>query len=161
MRRGYGHGIGTDSLTHAPPFVGEEEESLIATEGAAKRAAEFILFEICGRGIEIPFGVQDIVSQKLVGAAVKGSGSRLGDHIEHRAGVATQRCIVAVREDPKLADGIGRRLDGGRVDHLVASGAAIDIGIVRPRPPAVHGHDSGLVISEEKIRAQCALHTRL
>src|ERR1700758_255918 len=94
VQRGYGHGIGTDSLAHAPPFVGEEEESFIATERTAKRGAEFILFEISCRGIEIPFGVQDIISKKLVGAAVKGGGSRLGDHIEHGAGITAQRCVV-------------------------------------------------------------------
>lgn len=103
-RLGVGHyADAADRQALPEPFVIAEQEEAVLPERSAQRAAELIPPE--GRHerlIQNIARVQGAVAQKLEYAAMRGVASRLGDHVDLRAGSLSVFDGIGIREDVEL-----------------------------------------------------------
>ena len=63
-------------------------------------------------------------------------GARLGDHVDHGAGIASVFGVEGIGENAKFFDGIGRRLHRGQIHELSLASPPFTLKLLdRPRPP--------------------------
>src|ERR1019366_5607520 len=100
------HGTGRRVGDLADAFIVEEEEQFVFDDGAGDAAAELVQMDRGGAGLEIVFGVEDVVAQEFKQTAVKGVTTRLGDDVDDVAiGAAVLRTVIA-RHDFKLLNAV-------------------------------------------------------
>ena len=82
---GHGHQLRDDASHDTPSLIRTEDEGFVFLNGPAERAAELILLKRrFRRGLEgETVGVEHIVAQKFVNAAVKIVGAGFGDNVNH------------------------------------------------------------------------------
>src|SRR5205823_1962062 len=84
-----------DALANAPSFIGSKKERPVLDYRPTQRTAELVLIElwfvarnsINGREA-IRIRIQRFITKELVEVAVERVGSRFGDDVHHRTGVA-------------------------------------------------------------------------
>src|SRR6202030_3739074 len=87
---GYG-GDGGDADVFALAFIGAEEEGFVADDFAADGAAELVVVEgvlLDGFRVEEVAGVEGVVAEEFVDAAVEVVGAGAGDEVDDGAGIA-------------------------------------------------------------------------
>ena len=118
----------------AQPFVGREEEQLVADDRSAEAVAELVLVELRHRRLEDVLGREVVVLEVVRAAAVERVRAGLGDDLHLRAGAAAVHGREVVRDDADFLD----RLGVGRQVGDAAAGDAVGAGVV-------HGEGVGLV----------------
>jgi hypothetical protein len=154
----------------AIPVSAAEEEELVLQDGSADGAAETILNRtredgrgtagggwILIGGAEAEEGTflliferaQELALVELKGAAMELIGTRLGDVVNDRAGVAAVLGAEVVGDDLNFADGVLVAEEGlGSADGVVVIGLAIEFGIVESAALAVDGVVVAVAVGE-------------
>src|SRR6202041_275135 len=118
-------------------LVAEEEEGVVAVDGAADDAAELIALErvdgLYAAGVtEVVCGVEDAVADELEEIAVEGIGSRFGDGVDDSAGVSAVAGGVVGGLDAELLEGVGEwkgLIDVG-IDVVIGRAVKVKAGLV-------------------------------
>ena len=100
-------------MNHAAAFIRGEEKCSVFLNGTAKGPAKLVLLIVRGGRIEKASGIQRLIAEKLIGAAVPVVGAGFGDNIDDGAGVAAVFRVKGVGEHAKFRDAVGRGLNGG------------------------------------------------
>src|SRR5580704_8723404 len=110
-RGGNADGLRDDALNDATPLIGAKEEGLVFLDRAANGAAELVLPEFWFRGLEKRkrMGVQDIVAEEFVEAAMNRVRAGFGYHVDDGARVATILRVKGIGDYAKLFDAVRGR----------------------------------------------------
>ena len=148
---GHDYWIAGDSLNHAAAFIRSEEECSVFLNGTAKSSAKLVLLIVRGGRIEKASGIQRLIAEKLIGAAVPIVGAGFGDNIDDGAGVAAVFGVKGVGENAKFSDAIGRWLNGRRVHEQVVAVAAVHAKVVGASTAAIDRNGARLIAAVKEV----------
>ena len=114
-----------DAEMLAHPFVVGEDEELVFDDGRAEAIAELVALERLGFGREEVAGVEGVVAEEFVDAAVDLVGAGLGGDVDDAGGVA-EFGLEEIALDLEFLDGVEGRVDGGVADARVAEFDAVE-----------------------------------
>ena len=148
-------------MPSSQPFIRTEEKSSIFLDRAAQGASELIHDEGRLGGIEVAAGIERAVAMKFIDVSVQLIGSRLGDHVHDRTGVAAIFGIKCISQNAEFFYAVGTRLDSGQVGEHVIRVAAIHAEIVGAATATVHGNTAHVAAAEIEVGASLRGNARL
>ena len=130
-------GVAVRDVANLGLLVAEEEEGVVAPDGAADYAAELIALErvdgfYAVDVAEVVGCVEDAVADELEEIAVEGVGAGFGDGVDDSAGVSAVAGGVVGGLDAELLEGVGEGeglIDVG-VDVVIGGAVEVEAGLV-------------------------------